>query len=186
MSQEGVEADVVTFSCILNVCAKATEAGRATIHDADVIMGLMRLRKLLVIDTVLCNTFLECARADGSEAALELAEAMLSQMREQDCDSYTYSAMMVLYGKTLGVRGGQRAIDLLRTALMGEKESKTYLYNAAMSANLPHTPRAVLELQSQMFLAGIDEDQRTMLCVREAEDLLQHTGLQSVQCDELS
>ena len=44
-------------------------------------MQLMRERRVLVIDTVLCNTFLDCARADGTMEALELAEEMLAQMQ---------------------------------------------------------------------------------------------------------
>ena len=51
------------------------------VGDADGIMQLMRERRVLVIDTVLCNTFLDCARADGTMEALELAQEMLAQMQ---------------------------------------------------------------------------------------------------------
>jgi hypothetical protein len=51
------------------------------VGDADSIMQLMRERRVLVIDTVLCNTFLDCARADGTMEALELAQEMLAQMQ---------------------------------------------------------------------------------------------------------
>ena len=66
---------------------------------------------------MLCNTFLECARADGSESALQLAQDMLSQMPREDRDSYTYASMMLLYGKVLGAEGGRRALDLLQVSI---------------------------------------------------------------------
>jgi hypothetical protein len=65
--------------------SKETYAAHLThklqVRDADAIMQLMRERRVLVIDTVLCNTFLDCARADGTMEALELAQEMLAQMQ---------------------------------------------------------------------------------------------------------
>jgi hypothetical protein len=170
MEEAGITADVVTYSSLLNVCAKAIEAGQATVEDADAVMELMRSRKMLVIDTLLSNTFLECARADGSPAALLLAEDMLSQMRAADCDSadsYTYSSMMLLYGKALGAAGGQKAEAMLLD-LRQRGECNTYLFNAAMQANLPERPAAVLRLGSLMRQDGIEEDRRTAALLREA------------------
>jgi len=172
MDAAGVEPDVVTFSSVLKVCANACEAGRATVHDADGIMQLMRERHFLVIDTVLCNTFLECARADGSMEALELAQDMLAQMRDSDCDSYTYSSIMYLYGKCLGAPGGSKAVVLLRAALEAGTVANTYLFNAAMAANLPHAPDTVFELLEEMEECDVSQDGRTRLLVREAASIL--------------
>ena len=48
MEAAGVAPDVVTFSSMLRVCVKATEAGRARIDDADHVLQLMRCRKVCV------------------------------------------------------------------------------------------------------------------------------------------
>jgi len=176
MEAAGVAADVVTFSTVLRVCAKATEAGRASMRDADAVLQLMRRRKLLAIDTVLCNTFLECARADGSASALELAEDMLSRMPAEDCDSYTYATMMLLYGKVLGARGGLRALQLLQEALQGGIGPNRYLFNAAMAAQLPHSPRNVLRLRDEMVEHDIEADRRSRELIRDAELLLRRQG----------
>jgi hypothetical protein len=92
---------------------------------------------------------------------------MLSQMREADCDSYTYSSMMLLYGKALGAAGGQKAEAMLLD-LRQRGECNTYLYNAAMQANLPERPAAVVRLGSLMRQDGIEEDRRTAVLLREA------------------
>jgi hypothetical protein len=172
MDAAGVEPDVVTFSSVLKVCANACEAGRATVRDADDVMQLMRERHFFVIDTVLCNTFFECARADGSIEALELAEDMLAQMRDSDCDSYTYSSMMYLYGKCLGAPGGGKAVELLRAAIEAGTVANTYLFNAAIAANLPHSPERVFELLEEMEECDVPQDGRTRLLVSDAASVL--------------
>ncbi len=177
MEAAGIAADVVTFSTVLRVCVKATEAGRARMRDADAVLQVMRRRKLLAIDTVLCNTFLECARADGSESALELAEDMLSRMPAQDCDSYTYATMMLLYGKVRGARGGARALELLEGAIQGGIGPNRFLFNAAMAAQLPHSPRNVLQLRAEMVEHDIEGDRRSRELIRDAELLLRPEGL---------
>ena len=60
MEAAGVAPDVVTFSSMLRVCVKATEAGRARIDDADHVLQLMRRRKVCVF---VCVCVCVCARA---------------------------------------------------------------------------------------------------------------------------
>ena len=74
---------VILLKTFLNCRFSILQKTKCTLQvgDADGIMQLMRERRILVIDTVLCNTFLDCARADGSMEALELAQDMLAQMQ---------------------------------------------------------------------------------------------------------
>ena len=181
MDKEGVQPDVVTFASLLHVCARATSARRGSVQDADGVMQLMRSRHMLAIDTVLCNTFLDCARADGSLAALEIAELLLAQMTEQDCDSYTYSSIMLLWGKALGREGGAKALALLREiSLETGSPPNCFLYNAAMEANLPHSPRSVLDLEEEMETLDVEADRRTIVLVREARTILDVEGVAAV------
>jgi hypothetical protein len=80
--------------------------------------------------------------------------------------------MMQLYGKCLGAQGGKKAVELLRAAQNAGTVANTYLFNAAIAANLPHSPRTVFELSEEMEECDVQPDGRTRLLVREAAAIL--------------
>ena len=52
-----------------------------------------------------------------------------------------------------------------------------FLFNAAMAAQLPHSPRNVLQLRAEMVEHDIEGDRRSRELIRDAELLLRPEGL---------
>ncbi|EKX42112.1 hypothetical protein GUITHDRAFT_111964 [Guillardia theta CCMP2712] len=110
-----VKPDLISFSILMSICEQSILKKRATIKSADLIIKTMKRDAVLQIDTGLCNSFLACACADGSEEAVESAEEMFDAIPAACRSSQTYGRMLQLHGRR-GDAGMGRARALLEEA----------------------------------------------------------------------
>eukprot|EP00281_Chroomonas_sp_CCMP1168_P015260 CAMPEP_0206213794 /NCGR_PEP_ID=MMETSP0047_2-20121206/1310_1 /ASSEMBLY_ACC=CAM_ASM_000192 /TAXON_ID=195065 /ORGANISM="Chroomonas mesostigmatica_cf, Strain CCMP1168" /LENGTH=300 /DNA_ID=CAMNT_0053635963 /DNA_START=63 /DNA_END=965 /DNA_ORIENTATION=- len=170
MRADKVQPDLYTFSALIDVCAKAAEHGLADINDADGVLALIKESGIVELDKVICNAYLNCAKADGSEGALDASEKMLEIMPQDQRDSYTYSCMISLYGKTGKLK---KAREMFVESRANLPKANAYVYNAMMGAEAAQGNfEEVLELWGDMKAKRIRGDDVTESLVGDAGDAL--------------
>jgi len=170
MKADSVEPQLQTYSALIDVCAKAAEHGIGDLGDADDVLEKMKEEGIMDLDKIICNSYLNCAKADGSAAALNAAEKILDIMPTEQRDSYTYSCIIGLLGKTGEV---ERARAMFEEAQAALPRLTSYVYNAAMSVELQQgCYDRVLDLWEEMKTRHINEDSVTLKHIEVAQEAI--------------
>jgi pentatricopeptide repeat protein len=165
MSQDGLEADVVTYTALLDTCiASLRGAGTtATVEHCSMILSMMRNAGVQP-NAVSYTSLITAAKVDGDPKSVALAEELFYELEPAQRNGRMYTALI---GALARVGRVQDALKVFKDATL-VVEPDAIMFSAAMGA-VANDARKVLKLHDDMRARGIPDDDVTRWQVKKAQ-----------------
>lgn len=189
MTARGVEADTVSYSCVLACHARSASRGgdgAVAAPRAEKVLRFMideqsRGRGHIRTDTVAFTTVVDAWSKVGGVKAAERAEALVNEMEqlgETECEVtpsiIAYNALMRAWAKSGTNDAPQRVLKVLERAKAGGLDLDTSSYNAILLAYAKSDAEDSLERSNEILRtmetesSGTDQD-ATKMCTSETK-----------------